>query len=79
MDLPDPFAPFHGGVLHTLDIRIAEAVTGVPNRSISRHVADPFVRRGMSVNNAIVVVHVGLIGVAIVGAAAWLSRTSRAR
>lgn len=69
MKLPDPFAPFHGGKLHKVDIRIAEAVTGVPRRSISRHAAQPLVSMGMTERNAVTVVHYGLIGVGLVGAA----------
>lgn len=79
MRLPDPFSLFQGGILHRLDIKIAESVTGVPNRSISRHMAQPMVRSGVTVNNAVVIVHVGLIAAAAVGGLALASRLRRAR
>lgn len=79
MRLPDPFSPFHGDFLHRLDIKVAESVTGVPNRSISRHLAEPMVRSGMTANNAVVIVHVVLIGMAAVGGLALASRRRRAR
>ena len=30
MSIPDPLAPFKGGVLHHIDIKVAETLTGIP-------------------------------------------------
>jgi hypothetical protein len=79
MTLPDPLAPLHGGVLHELDIRIAEGVTGVPNRSISRHMAQPLVNQGVRSDNAVTIVHYALIGAAILGFLAFLASTGAMR
>lgn len=74
MKLPDPFAPFQDGLLHKLDIRIAEAVTGVPRRSISRHAAQPLVSMGMSEHNAVTFFHYVLIGLTVEVGRRWLRR-----
>jgi len=62
MTVPDPLEPFSGGPLHRLDINIAEGMTGVHGRSISRHAVQPFVRRGADPHNAVAILHWVLIG-----------------
>lgn len=72
MSIPDPFAPLNGGVLHRVDIKIAESVTGVRNKSISSHAADPLVRRGAKRSNAVAGLHwLGIGALLVVGAAAY--------
>ena len=81
MSVFDPLAPFHGGVLHRLDIRLAEAFTGVPRRSISRHLAAPLERRGYRAADAVAIVHWLLLGLtaAVVGVGVylWVRRPTR--
>lgn len=83
MHIPDPLAGFAHGPLHRLDIRIAEAFTGVPRRSISRHAVEPAVSLGVPVAMAIALFHwllIVLVCVAIVGVVvSWNRRSHPAR
>ena len=74
MSIPDPFANFNGGLLHHIDITIAEAITGVRGRSISRHAVEPAVRAGARPDNAVAMLHWGMIGCAVAGLAVFFSR-----
>ena len=70
MAIPDPLAPFAGSDLHRADIAIAETVTGVKGRSVSRHAAEPLVLLGMDEEDAVAAVH----WAGILGGLAWLLR-----
>lgn len=74
MSIPDPLAPFEHGPLHRLDIAIAESVTGVRGRSISRHLVQPAVEAGARPRNAIAVLHWGLLLAGAAGVAWGLSQ-----
>ena len=69
MSVPDPFRFLNGGFLHSLDLGVARAATGTPNKSISSHAAEPLVRRGMTRDDAVAVFHWGLIGTTVLGVA----------
>jgi len=70
MSIPDPFSPLSGGRLHKADIAIAETLTGVPGRSVSRHTVEPLVRLGVKEENAVAGLHWVLIALAV----RWVSR-----
>ena len=70
MKIPDPFAPLFGSFLHDIDISIAEELTGVPGKTISGHIVEPFVQMGFRRDNSLAVFHLLLIGSA---AAMWAS------
>jgi hypothetical protein len=82
MSIPDPFAPLSGGPLHKLDIALAERITGVRGRSVSRHAVEPAVRGGARPEDAVAVLHWVLIGAGAValgaGAVAVSERRRRA-
>lgn len=63
--IPDPFVSLYGGPAHALDLAVAEAITGVPGRSVSRHLVQPAVRAGASPENAIAVLHWRLLGAGV--------------
>lgn len=77
MTIPDPFAPFEGGILHQADIEVAQAFGGAPGRSISWHAVRPLVRRGFGLGNALALFHIFLIGVAAGGLALLVRRLRR--
>lgn len=53
----DPLAPFEKGVLHRINVAIADIFTDVPGKSICRHIVAPFVRRGANEDRAVVGLH----------------------
>lgn len=59
--VPDPFTPLYGGYAHRVDIGVAEAVTGVRGRSISRHAVEPAVQAGVKPSDAIALLHWGIV------------------
>lgn len=80
MRVPDPLAPLAHGPLHRLDIAIAETVTGVPRRSISRHMVQPLVAVGVSAATAVALLHwllLGLCAAVVVGLIASAARSRR--
>lgn len=70
----DPFEPLVGGFLHKADIAVAELVTGVPGRTISRHAIAPAVRRGVPVQTALAQFHWGCIAVVGLAGIVWAVR-----
>lgn len=77
MKIPDPFKPLEGGTLHRLDKDVAEALTGVPDKTLSAHAIDPVTKLGVSEGNARAALHWGLVGALAYGgvkAAGWLKR-----
>jgi hypothetical protein len=77
MRLPDPFAPLAGGPLHRFDIAIAESLTGVRRRSISRHIVQPLVLAGVSAATAVALLHWVLIGLGVLVIVGLMSRALR--
>lgn len=65
MAIPDPFKSLENGPLHRADIAIAESVTGVRGRSVSRHMVEPAVRAGLRPSDAIALLHWVIIGVVL--------------
>ncbi|MCP4808884.1 MAG: hypothetical protein GY913_06530 [Proteobacteria bacterium] len=77
MNIPDPFSPLEGGRLHQLDKNVAEALTGVPEKTLSAHAIGPAVELGVDEDNARAVLHWGVVGAVGYGAfeaARWLKR-----
>ncbi len=62
MKIPDPFKPLEGGALHRLDKEVAEALTGVPDTTLSAHAIDPVTKLGVSEDNARAALPWGLLG-----------------
>lgn len=75
--MTDPFTWFEGGVFHRADIALAEAVTGVPGRTICRHAVDPLVQMGVSEQVAVAGLHWMLVGWGLTAVGVGLVLASR--
>lgn len=80
MSVPDPFRPLEGGVLHRLDIGIAEAMGGRRGKTITWHATRPIVALGVRSADAAAVLHWAIVGLAallVVNRVRTRSRRSR--